>query len=145
MIYTTLTKKALNFAFRAHDGQYDRSGVPYIFHPYQVAQHAKDEISCAAALLHDVVEDTNTTLDDLIAEGFPPRVTELVDLLTRRENEDYFDYIRRLAKDPDAVKIKLADLAHNSDTSRLDSITEADLNRLEKYKKAKEILNTYRR
>ncbi|MBQ4257206.1 MAG: bifunctional (p)ppGpp synthetase/guanosine-3',5'-bis(diphosphate) 3'-pyrophosphohydrolase [Oscillospiraceae bacterium] len=145
MIYTTLTKKALNFAFRAHDGQYDRSGVPYIFHPYQVAQHAKDEISCAAALLHDVVEDTNTTLDDLIAEGFPPRVAELVDLLTRRENEAYFDYIRRLAKDPDAVKIKLADLAHNSDTSRLDSITEADLNRLEKYKKAKEILNTYRR
>ncbi len=145
MIYTTLTKKALNFAFRAHDGQYDRSGVPYIFHPYQVAQQAKDEISCAAALLHDVVEDTDTTLDDLIAEGFPPRVTELVDLLTRRENENYFDYIRRLAKDPDAVKIKLADLAHNSDTSRLDSITEADLNRLEKYKKARDILDPYRR
>ena len=140
MIYTPLTKKAILTAYNAHMGQYDRSGLPYIFHPYHLAEQMDDEYSVCAALLHDVVEDTDLTLDDLRKEGFPEEVIRAVDLLTHRDDAEYFDYVRAISADPVAVKVKLADLAHNSDASRLESISERDRARLEKYEKARQIL-----
>lgn len=117
MIYTPLTKKAMCFAYQAHHGQLDCNGVPYIFHPIHVAEQMEEEISCCAALLHDVLEDTPVTREELRLE-FPEAVVEAVCLLTRREGEDYLSYIRRIRQNPVAVQVKLADLAHNLDQTR---------------------------
>lgn len=117
MIYTPLTKKAMCFAYRAHHGQLDCNGVPYIFHPIHVAEQMEEEISCCAALLHDVLEDMPVTREELLLE-FPEAVVEAVCLLTRREGEDYLSYIRRIRQNPVAVQVKLADLAHNLDQTR---------------------------
>jgi len=122
MIYTPLTNKALVFAYNAHHGQLDYNGIPFIFHPLHLAEAMDDEISCCAALLHDVVEDTEITLAELRRE-FPQEVVEIVALLTHADsaeynNKDYFDYIRRIKDHPIAKKVKLADIAHNSDQTR---------------------------
>ena len=84
MIYTELTIRAMNLAYTAHHGQFDKGGVPYIFHPIHLAEQMEDELSCCAALLHDVAEDTDITLEDLAAE-FPPEVVGAVRLLTHEE------------------------------------------------------------
>lgn len=139
MIYTDLTKLALNTAYKAHTGQLDRSGLPYIFHPYHLAEQMTDELTCAIALLHDVVEDTDVTLEEL-AKLFPPEVVEGVRLMTHTDDTDYFDYVRNI-RGTVAEPVKRADLAHNSDLSRLDTVTEKDILRLEKYKRAVRILN----
>ncbi|MCI8483348.1 MAG: bifunctional (p)ppGpp synthetase/guanosine-3',5'-bis(diphosphate) 3'-pyrophosphohydrolase [Lachnospiraceae bacterium] len=118
MIYTPLTKKAMEIAYQAHHGQRDAGGTPYIFHVTHVAEQMEDEVTTCAALLHDVVEDTEITLQQLQQE-FPREVTELVSLLTRAPKEDYFVYIERICGNEAAKRIKLADLAHNSDRSRL--------------------------
>ena len=136
MIYTEMTKKAINVMYQAHQGQMDKGGFPYCFHPYQVAQGMDDEISCAAALLHDIVEDTPCTVDDLRAQGFPDAVCDAVALLTHRDGEAYLDYVRRVKENPVAAKVKLADLRHNSDPTRLDTVTHADLARMDKYRAA---------
>jgi len=117
MIYTELTNKAMRIAYAAHHGQVDYNGIPYIFHPIHLAEAMEDEISCCAALLHDVVEDTDVTMEDL-AKEFPPEVIDVLKLLTHEEGVDYYDYVRAIKADPIAVKIKLADIAHNSDQSR---------------------------
>lgn len=122
MVYTPLTNKALVFAYNAHHGQLDYNGIPFIFHPLHLAEQMDDEISCCAAILHDVVEDTDYTLEDLRKE-FPEEVVEVVALLTHEDsaeycNTDYWDYIRRIKVHPIAKKVKLADIAHNSDQSR---------------------------
>ena len=117
MVYTPLTAKAMQISYQAHHGQTDKVGVPYIFHPIHLAEQMNDEISCCVALLHDVVEDTHITLEDLSKE-FPPQVVEAVALLTHPEGMDYFDYVHQTATNPVAKKVKLADLAHNSDQSR---------------------------
>ena len=122
MIYTDLTNKALCYAYNAHHGQLDYNGIPFIFHPLHLAEAMDDELSCCAALLHDIVEDTNLTLDDL-REEFPEEIVEVVALLTHGDsaesnNEDYFDYIRKIKMHPIAKKVKLADIAHNSDQTR---------------------------
>lgn len=122
MVYTELTNKALVYAYNAHQGQLDYNGIPYIFHPLHLAEQMDDEVSCCAALLHDVVEDTALTLDDLRKE-FPEAVVEVVALLTHEQsaeinNTDYFGYIRKIKEHPIAKKVKLADIAHNSDQSR---------------------------
>ena len=147
MIYTPLVNKALRFAYNAHHGQLDYNGIPYIFHPLHLAEQMDDEISCCAALLHDVVEDTAVTMDELCRK-FPPEVMEVVALLTHDanaeyQNEDYFTYVRRIGTHPVARKVKLADIAHNSDQSRCigSDLTEAQLTYWkEKYTKAKAIL-----
>ncbi len=142
MIYTELTMKAMKLAYQAHRGQVDKAGVPYVFHPWHLAESMTDEISTCAALLHDVVEDTEVTLTDL-EKQFPPEVTAVVALLTHDENVDYFDYVRAIRQNPVAVKIKLADLAHNSDPGRSSCFAfepESLKRRLEKYQKAKAIL-----
>jgi len=148
MIYTPLTNKALVFAYKAHHGQLDYNGIPYIFHPLHLAEQMDDEISCCAALLHDVVEDTSYTLEDLRKE-FPEEVVEAVDLLTHGDSaeyssNDYWDYIRQIKTHPIAKKVKLADIAHNSDQTRCvgaDLPKEKLLFWQQKYQKALEILS----
>ena len=138
MIYTDLTIKAMNLAYAAHHGQFDKGGVPYIFHPIHLAESMDDEISTCVALLHDTVEDTAVTLEEL-AESFPREIVEAVDLLTHREGVEYFDYVRSIRANPVAVKVKLADLRHNGDPKRISNQGNAEKRR-EKYAKAWKIL-----
>ena len=140
MIYTDLTKKALKFCFEAHKDQQDKSGLPYVFHPFHLAEQMDTEETVCVALLHDVVEDTDYTLEDLIAMGFPKPVTEALALMTHDENVPYLDYVAKLKDNPIARQVKLADLKHNSDLTRLDSVDEKALERVEKYRKAMELL-----
>ncbi|MBQ1328322.1 MAG: HD domain-containing protein [Lachnospiraceae bacterium] len=140
MIYTELTKKAINIAYKAHDGQLDRSGIPYIFHPMHIADQMTTEETCIVAILHDVVEDTDVTLEELKEAGFGEDIIHAIDLLTHRDGVPYLDYVRALKDDPIASVVKLADLNHNSDRSRLSVITKKDEQRFLKYQKAKEIL-----
>ena len=140
MIYTPLTKKAMQFCFAAHKEQTDKSGLPYVFHPFYLAEQMADELTAAAALLHDVVEDTPYTLDDLRSQGFPETVIDALELLTHREGVSYFDYVAAIKLNPIARQVKMADLRHNSDLTRLDVVDSKALARVEKYKKALEIL-----
>lgn len=117
MVYTELTNKAMKIAYAAHHGQTDYNGIPYIFHPIHLAESMDDEVSCCAALLHDVVEDTDVTMEQLSRE-FPEEVIAVLKLLTHDDSVDYFDYVRAIKSNPTAVKVKLADLAHNSDQTR---------------------------
>lgn len=117
MIYTELTNKALRIAYDAHAGQLDKCGTPYIAHPLHVAEQMDDETSTCVALLHDVVEDSDVTLDDL-ARDFPPEIVEGVRLMTHEPEVDYLDYVRAIRGNPLATTVKLADLAHNSDETR---------------------------
>ncbi len=141
MIYTPLTKKALKVAFKAHKDQKDRSGLPYILHPVHVAEQMKTEDTCVVAILHDVIEDTDLTLEDLREKGFTETQLRGVDLMTHREDEDYFDYVRKLSGDPVARTVKRADLLHNLDSTRLSKVSEKDEKRYAKYRKALEILD----
>lgn len=118
MIYTELTAKAMRLAYDAHHGQTDKAGVPYIFHPYHLAEQMTDELTACAALLHDVAEDTPVTLEELERE-FPREVTDALRLLTHAPDVDYLDYVRALAQNPIARAVKLSDLRHNSDETRL--------------------------
>jgi len=142
MIYTELTNKALRIAYAAHHGQLDYNGIPYIFHPLHLAEQMEDELSCCAALLHDVVEDTSVTMEKL-AEEFPAEVIQVLELLTHRDNVPYYEYVRAIKANSIAVKVKLADIAHNSDQTRCigSDLTEQQLAYWRnKYAKAKAIL-----
>lgn len=141
MIYTELTKQALKLCFAAHEYQVDKSGIPYVFHPFHLAEQMKDEASTVTALLHDVVEDTDYTLEDLRQMGYPEQILEALTLLTHDDGSPYLDYVARLRNNPIARQVKLADLRHNSDLSRLDQIDEAALRRVEKYQKAIRLLS----
>ena len=140
MIYTQNTKKAINIAYNAHMGQTDKFGIPYIFHPMHLAEQMDSEEECIVAMLHDVVEDTEITFEQL-EEDFSEIVIEALKLLTHDKSIPYDDYIKNLKNNPIAKKVKLADLMHNSDISRLEQITEKDYVRLEKYKNALQILS----
>ena len=140
MIYTEMTKKALSLCFSAHKDQLDKSGLPYVFHPFHLAEQMTDEDTTIVALLHDVIEDTEHTFDDLRRFGFNENVISAIALMTHDDDVPYMDYVRNIAKDPIAKKVKLADLRHNSDMSRLDMITQKDIERAEKYKAAIKIL-----
>ena len=100
----------------------------------------EDEVTCTAALLHDVVEDTDVTFEDLAEMGFTPEVIRIVRLLTHDPEVPYMDYVRRIKEDPQAVKVKLSDLRHNSDLTRIDHVAQRDLDRVKKYKAAIELL-----
>ena len=142
MIYTDNTKKAMKLCFKAHKDQVDKSGMPYVFHPFHVAEQMTDEATTIVALLHDVVEDTDYTLEDIAAEGFGKEILEAVALMTHEDDVPYLDYVAKLKENPIARAVKLADLAHNSDLSRIGEIDEETKRRLEKYKKAKDILES---
>lgn len=140
MIYTDMTKKAMRICFEAHKDQVDKNGIPYVFHPFHVAEQMEDEITTTVALLHDVVEDSNYSLDDLRKAGFPASVTDALMLLTHDKSIPYLDYVATIKRNPIATTVKIADLGHNSDLTRLDCIEDKDKERVEKYKKALEML-----
>lgn len=140
MIYTDLTKRAMQIAYQAHHGQTDKSGTPYIFHPIHLAEQMHTEEETIAAILHDVVEDTNIMLDDLAREGFPLEVIAALQLLTHDDAISYLDYVRAIKNNSMARAVKLADLTHNSDIGRLGTLDDKARERLEKYKQAIAIL-----
>lgn len=142
MIYSRLTKKAMKIAYEAHKDQKDKSGIPYIYHPIHLAEQMNDEQTTCVALLHDVVEDTEITLSDLRNEGFPEPVLEALRLMTHDKSVPYMDYVQKIKDNPIARAVKLADLKHNSDLTRLDVVDEKVRERVEKYRKAIEILNS---
>ena len=127
MIYTSLTNKAMQTAYNAHHGQYDCNGVPYIFHPYHLAEQMDDEI----------------TLEQL-EKDFPKEVTEALKLLTHSDDTDYFEYVRAIKSNPIAKAVKMADLLHNSDQSRITDKNVVSDEKIEywnnKYTKARQIL-----
>lgn len=141
MIYTKLTKLAMKLCFEKHKEQLDKSWIPYPFHPFHVAESMTDEYSTCVALLHDIVEDTDITLEQLCALGFPDEVTEAIVLMTHADNEPYFDYVKRLKSNALARCVKIADLTHNTDLSRLDEITQKDRERAKKYQLALMLLD----
>lgn len=134
--------RALFVASKYHLYQTDKSGKPYIEHPKAVAAKQKNDVARCVALLHDVIEDTD--IDVSIIDGyFSPEVGAAVRLLTHDKTVDYFDYVRKLAPDPVARSVKLADIAHNSDMSRIPHPTDEDFRRLKKYEAARNILLCY--
>lgn len=141
MVYTDKTKRAIKLCYKAHHGQLDKSGLPYVHHPLHLAEQMDDEDSTIVALLHDVAEDTEYTLKDIKGMGFGDAVIEALALLTHDLSVPYFEYIRSISENPLAKKVKLADLEHNSDITRLNhEPTEADRKRLSKYMLAEMIL-----
>ena len=140
MLYTPATKKALTLCFDAHKDQKDKSGLPYVFHPFHLAEQMETEETTVVALLHDVVEDTDYALADLEDMGFSKSVLDALALLTHDPSVDYMDYVRAIKANPIARTVKLADLRHNSDLTRLDTVDEKALARVEKYQKALTLL-----
>ncbi|MDE7424235.1 MAG: GTP pyrophosphokinase [Lachnospiraceae bacterium] len=142
MIYTPLINKALKLAYTAHSGQFDTGGIPYIFHPYHLAEQMDNETRTCIALLHDVVEDTDITLDQLSQE-FPKQVTDALALLTHDSSVDYYDYVREVCGNLDASLVKLADLFHNMTNDRLLGIDISEAKKKkwqDTYKKALDII-----
>lgn len=131
-----LYDKALRIAIRAHEGQKDRSGKEYIMHPIRVSERCVTMQAKIVALLHDTIEDTDITPDDLLSEGFPQTIVDGVLSVTRREDETYEEFVRRSEQNAIGKEVKLADLEDNMDIRRLNDITEEDVQRLRKYHKA---------
>lgn len=130
-------EKAEQIAEKAHRGQKDKGGHPYILHPKRVAERCETEEEKITAILHDVLEDSEYTLDDLRKEGFAEDILVALTYLTHRAGEGYTEYIERICENPLAVRVKHADLLDNMDISRISHPTEKDFARLEKYRKAK--------
>lgn len=135
-----MLEKAIIIATNAHKGQLDKGGSPYILHPLRLmfAMHNETEKICA--VLHDVIEDTEITLDYLRTEGFSEEVLYALDSLTRRSNETYDEFISRIINNNIASHVKLADLSDNMDLSRIKNPTQKDYERIEKYSKASDII-----
>ncbi len=140
MIYTPKTKMALKLCFDAHKEQTDKCGMPYVFHPFHLAEQMQTEDTTVVALLHDVVEDTDYTNDDLTNMGFDKTVTDALRLLIHDKATEYMDYVRAIRNNPIAKAVKLADLKHNSDLSRMDVVDEKALARQQKYLQAMALL-----
>lgn len=137
--------KALRLATAAHSGQVDKAGENYIKHPIAVAQTVNTAEAQTVALLHDIVEDTPVTFEELKAEGFSDAVLHAVYCLTHQEGEARDIYISRIAENPLATTVKLADLAHNSDLSRIPAPTEKDFARAERYAREIDFLKQARK
>lgn len=133
-------EKAIEIAARAHAGQVDKAGAPYIFHPLRLMLAVTGEHERMAAALHDVVEDTPLTFDDLAREGFPAAVIDAVRALTKQPGESRLDAAHRAAANPVARRVKLADVGDNMDLSRIASPTGKDYARLREYEQVRAIL-----
>jgi len=132
-----LLARAISLAARAHQDQRDKAGMPYVLHPLRMMFRLAQPEARIAAVLHDVVEDTEWELADLSNEGFPAEIVEAVDALTKRDGEDYGDFVARAAANPIARQVKLADLEDNMDLTRLaEAPTQKDLARFSKYHQA---------
>ena len=134
----SLIEKAIAVALEAHEGDVTRSGKPYVLHPLRLMLQMDSEEEMITAVLHDVVEDSHYTLDDLTGMGFPDSVLDALNVLTHdKERISYEDYIQGIKSNPLAVRIKLADLTHNMDIRRLPNpMGDSDLERLRKYRRA---------
>ncbi|HEK9596495.1 TPA: HD domain-containing protein, partial [Streptococcus equi subsp. equi] len=132
----SIVELAFRVAKKAHLGQVDKAGVDYIKHPITVASFVKTDEEKATAYLHDVIEDTSLTLLDLEEYDFPRSVIEAVDILTKKKGQDYQSYLNLVKTNKLARTVKLADLKHNSDLSRLSEVTNKDLKRYKKYQEA---------
>lgn len=129
-------------AAKAHEGKADKAGAPYILHPIRMMLLLGTLEEQMTAILHDVVEDSGWTLDKLRAEGFPEAIIDATDSVTRRANETYEDFVRRAARNPIGRRVKLVDLEDNCDLSRIANPTVRDRERIEKYRRAIEIMKT---
>lgn len=136
------SEKAYKIAKKAHLGQVDKAGEDYIKHPEKVSSFVKTDEEKAVAYLHDVIEDTELTLENLYEYDFSKEVIEAVDIITKKRGEDYQSYLNSVKKNKLARAVKLADLRHNSDLTRLTKVTEKDIERKEKYQKAINFLNS---
>lgn len=132
---------ALSIAMEAHRGQFDKAGIDYIEHPLYVASQVDTEEEKAVALLHDVIEDSPFSAEELLLAGLSETVVTAVQILSKKKGQDYPTYLKTVKSNPLARVVKLADLKHNSDLSRLSSVTDKDLEGLEKYKKAIDYLS----
>lgn len=142
MIYTNLTRKAMRVSFEAHKNQVDKDNIPYVYHPYEVASGLDSEELICIALLHDVVEDTDITFEQLADMGFTDSMLEALRLLTHDKDVPYMEYIEKLSHNPLAKRVKMADLTHNMNRDRRETVTEQDEKRWAKYKKAYEYLQS---
>jgi (p)ppGpp synthase/HD superfamily hydrolase len=136
MLFTPMTRKAMTLAYNAHHGQTDKSGVPYIFHPARVAAEFTSEAEACVAWLHDVVEDTDYTIEDIRLAGFGAAICEALQMLTHKKHIPYMEYVKDVARNPIARAVKLADLQDNMDTSRLLVVDQSAEKRIEKYRAA---------
>ena len=141
VLMTTL-QRAIEIAVDAHKNQTQKNGLPYVLHPLSLMLSMKSDNERIAAVLHDVVEDTQWTLDDLAANGFKPEVLDAIDCLTHQDGVSYSDYIDRIKPNAIARNVKLADLEDNMDLLRIPEPTDKDLNRLKKYRLAWQTLNS---
>ncbi len=132
---------ALRIAIKAHEGQKDKAGRAYVMHPIRVAERCKNPQAKVVALLHDTIEDTEVTAEQLRSEGMPEEIVTAVLLLTKRTGEDYDDYVRRAAENAISREVKMADLEDNMDVRRLLTISDEDVARLRKYHRAWHLLN----
>jgi (p)ppGpp synthase/HD superfamily hydrolase len=132
----SLLERAIQIAVEAHRGQLDRAGAPYILHPLRVMCRLNSEAERIVGVLHDVLEDTDWTFEDLKREGYPDELLVALDCVTKREGEAYEDFVKRSASNPLARRVKLADLEDNMDVRRMNEVTAKDAQRLEKYRKA---------
>ena len=139
-----LLERAIKLAKKYHEGQFDKGGHPYIEHPLRVMNGVESIDEKILAVLHDVLEDCDVSSVELIKEGIPEYLVEKLEILCKGKNEKYFDYIDRIKDNSLTIKVKLSDLNDNMNLERLKKVTDTDLKRLEKYKKAKEILESYK-
>ena len=140
-MYRKLIENSLNIALRAYAGKTDKASREYIHHPLRVMAKMETDLEMSAALLHDVLEDSDITAEELLAEGIPAEVVEAVLFLTKDQNETYQDFIARVKKNKLATRIKIADIEDNIDVLRLAALDEADLARVHKYHSAWQFLN----
>lgn len=129
-------EKAIAIAAQAHEGQRDKAGDPYILHPLRVMMKMTTETERITAVLHDVIEDSDWTIERLRREGFHAEILDALDCLTKQDGEEYGEFIERVKLNPLAVKVKKADLEDNLDVARLETVTETDTKRFKKYKQA---------
>ncbi|MGI5975641.1 MAG: phosphohydrolase [Paludibacter sp.] len=129
-------EKAIEIAVAAHKGQKDKTGANYILHPLRVMERGKSEIEKICGVLHDVVEDSKWTFEMLENEGFSVEVISVLRCVTKKSDEDYEDFINRVAQNPIAVEVKINDLLDNMDITRFKDLNKEDLRRLNKYLKA---------
>lgn len=130
-------ERAIEIAVKAHAGQVDKGGQPYILHPIRVMLSVVSPKEQIVAILHDVVEDSEWEFEDLAKEGFSEEIIEALKAVTKSpEDTDYYAFIERASRNPIAMSVKIADLIDNLDISRLDELTEKDLERINKYKKS---------
>ena len=141
MNFDELREKAMQIAIKVHRGQVDKGGNDYINHPIRVSENCSSDEEKIVALLHDTIEDGDITADYLLMQGFPCEIVDAILSVSRKRGEDYFEFIQRCKINPIGCRVKIADLKDNMDITRLNELTEKDIERLKKYHKAYKMLN----